>query len=303
MSNPQVVVVGDCLLDVLVRPESALRPDQDVPGQVHVAPGGAAANVAYHLRGQGLTVQLVASLGDDWAGRLLASHLAQQGIAWHGPRQRLQPTGAVAVLIGADAKRSMVSSPGASRVLPPWQEVVPTLAGAQALFLSGYVLQARDGVAWAARLADAAHKQGLEVWLDPVLPWPAEGFAALRGSLDGLVLNADEARTMTGCQTPEQALAQLLREAARVVVKLGSAGAIGAGRDSQLLWQPAPKVQAVDSTGAGDAFDAVLLAHTLRGATLAAALCAAVAAASAKVAHFGAQTTPDGRHMANGQEL
>src|SRR5690606_23844538 len=102
-----VVVVGDALLDVLVRPSEPMRTGADVPAAVVFGPGGQGANLAVRLARRGVSVQLVCALADDPAGHLLREALSGDGV-------RLRPvateaTGTVIVLVDAAGERTMLS--------------------------------------------------------------------------------------------------------------------------------------------------------------------------------------------------
>ncbi|MDQ6681936.1 MAG: carbohydrate kinase family protein, partial [Chloroflexota bacterium] len=76
----RVTVIGDALLDVLVRPSSAPSVGTDSPAQISVGPGGQGANVAVGLARRGLPVRLVAATGTDAGGRLLRDLLSAEGV-------------------------------------------------------------------------------------------------------------------------------------------------------------------------------------------------------------------------------
>ena len=85
--TPRVVVVGDAMLDVVVRPSASVAPTSDTPSRVRVGRGGAAANLAVAIASAdpGLEVVYVAAVGDDAAGELggaLAGGAARRASGW-----------------------------------------------------------------------------------------------------------------------------------------------------------------------------------------------------------------------------
>jgi ribokinase len=103
-----------------------------------------------------------------------------------------------------------------------------------------------------------------------------------------LLPNADEARLLTGCADPEQAARQLAARHRVVAVSLGADGALWV-EGSGVVHRPVRPATVVDTTGAGDAFAAGLLAAWLRGADAADALDAGLARAAAVVGRPGAR--------------
>jgi len=180
----------------------------------------------------------------------------------------------------------MLSDRGAAARLDPGD--LPSLRGVDHLHLSGYVLRdAGSRPAGVAALA-AARAAGASTSVDP----QATGVLSTEllrglGGIDLLLPNADELALLTGSADPRSATA-LLDVAGAVVVTHGSVGASWV--DSAGVWSaPAPAVDAVDATGAGDAFDAGLLAAWLSGAGPEEALAAGCAAGAAAVSRRGAR--------------
>ena len=280
---PRVVVVGDLAVDVLVAPSEAPTPGRDVPARILTTGGGSGANTAAWLAHLGVEATLVARIGDDAAGREAVADLRVSGVRTAVAVDADAATATVVVLLDADGERTMLSDRGAAAALAPVD--LPSLAGVDHLHLSGYVL--RDAGSRAAGLGAlaAAQAAGATTSLDP----QATGMvpAALLNGIDLLLPNADELEALTGSSDPASA-ATLLGGVGAVVVTHGAAGASwvdGGGVRSA----PAQAVQVVDPTGAGDAFDAGVLAAWLAGTGPAAALRAGCAAGAAAVSRRGAR--------------
>jgi sugar/nucleoside kinase (ribokinase family) len=173
-----------------------------------------------------------------------------------------RPTGTCVVLVDASGERTMLPDPGANEALP----VTPLPSGAAHVHVAGYALL-RPGSRPAARalLAEAA-AAGVPVSVGPssAAPLAAAGADAFLGWAGGalLVANRDELAVLGGTGDPEAAARALGRE---VVVTLGAEGALWSdGRAVERV--PAVAAEVVDTTGAGDAFAAGLLAARLAGA-------------------------------------
>jgi sugar/nucleoside kinase (ribokinase family) len=148
-ARPPLVCVGDLMVDVAVAaPE--LRRGGDVLGSVRLRPGGSAANVAVWAREAGAGARVTASRGDDLAGRLLAAALADRGVELHPAAPASAATGAMLV-VTESGERTFVADPGANLQLATG-DVTAALAGAAAVFVSGYPLL-RPGTRAAALLA------------------------------------------------------------------------------------------------------------------------------------------------------
>jgi len=279
----RVVVVGDLAVDVLVAPSQPPIPGRDVPARIVTTGGGAGANTAAWLADLGVEVTLVARVGDDAAGREAVAELRASGVRPAVAVDAGAPTATVVVLLDADGERTMLSDRGAAARLAP--DDLATLDGVDHLHLSGYVM--RDPGSRAAGLAAlaAARAAGVSTSVDPQATAAVPG--ALLQGIDLLLPNADELVALTGSPDPASA-ATLLDGVGAVVVTHGAAGASWVDRDG-LRSVAAPTVKVVDPTGAGDAFDAGVLAAWLAGAAPEAALAAGCAAGAAAVSRRGAR--------------
>jgi ribokinase len=286
LTAPAVVVIGDALLDVQVAPGGALRAGGDVPAEIRLGPGGQGANLAIRLARQGVAVTLVASLADDIAGTLVREALAVSGVVLRAVPA--PSTGSVVVLRSPDGERTMLSQ----RVAFGESVTPDLLADAAWVVVSGYLLLEPAGSALAELIADAGGRRalvGCSVPADDVEAWRTAA-ALLRPDL--LILNHQERSS--------------LRRAldARMTVITDADGAT-LTTDGVSLRADAPAgPPAVDTTGAGDAFAAGLLAAVAATdwppgeEVLGRALAAAVALASAVARVEGAQAAVAGERPA-----
>ncbi len=297
ITEPQLLTLGDLLLDVLVSGE--LRQEHDGAGMVQLSPGGSAASFAAAAVLQGAQVRFVGVVGNDTAGRLLVADLRERGI---DARVRVVPdavTGTVLVLRDFDGpgRPRMWSNPGASLGLRPADLDPGLFQTLDGFHLTGYSLL-RPGPRPAALHAIAqarASSPGLLFSLDPhpahlLADAGPEWFRALLAAVrpDLLLPNLEEGRLLAGADDPALIVDRLLALAPLVVLKLGAAGClIGWGTDRRHI--PAQAVAVVDSTGAGDAFAAGFVTAYLRQRDPLAAALAGTAAAAAVVAHSGAR--------------
>ena len=291
--RPRVVVVGDAGLDVVARYADPLTPGGDTRAAVSVEPGGAGANTAAWLAALGADPLLVARVGDDPAGQQVADGLAAAGVECAFTVDRAAPTCCVVVLVDRHGQRTMLADRGANGRFSPADLpdlVAAARAGARHLHLSGYLLlDASSRPAAVAALAGAA-AAGLTTSIDPqaarLITDPETFLTAVHG-VDLLLPNQAELAALTGSADPASAV-RLLDRVGAVAVTTASAGATWVDRDG-VVTVPGEPAACVDSTGAGDAFDAGLLVAWLAGAGPAEAVRAGVAAGTRAVGVVGAR--------------
>lgn len=263
--RPPVLVVGDVNTDVVVVLAGDPAPGSDRRAAISSRGGGAGANVAVHLAGLGVEVVLAGAVGDDAAGTGLTAELRAAGVRTALRTVPGMATGTVVSLVDSDGQRSMLTDRGANRELRA--EEVPLPAEGGHLHLSGYaLLDDRSRPAGLAALA-AARAAGATVSVDPASTGPLAASGVDRWLADTagatiLLPNRDEALLLAGCPDPVDAARALAGRHAAVAVSLGADGALWAAGNT-VLHRPAVPTSAVDTTGAGDAFTAGVLATWL----------------------------------------
>jgi sugar/nucleoside kinase (ribokinase family) len=289
MSGRRVVVVGDVMTDVVAALSGPVAHGSDTPARVVQRGGGAGANVAAWLARAGVTVTLIGRVGDDAPGREIAEGLRAEGVDARLATDPARHTGTCVVLVEPGGERSMLPDAGANAGL----EAVPLPEDASHLHMAGYALLHPGSRPAARAMLAEASARGLTVSVDPssAAPLARAGAAAflewIRG-VDLLLPNRDEAAVLTGMPDPKAAARALTAQAREVVVKLGAQGALWTDGNAPVR-APAVDVQVADTTGAGDAFAAGLLAARLAGAAPADALGAGCALAAEAVARHGAR--------------
>jgi sugar/nucleoside kinase (ribokinase family) len=283
----RVVVVGDVMTDIVAALSGPVAPGSDTAARITRRGGGAGANTAAWLARAGAPVTLLGRVGDDAEGRAAAAELAAEGVDLLLATDPARPTGACVVLVEPGGERSMLPDAGANAGL----EAVPLPAGAAHLHLAGYALLHPGSRPAARSLLAAARAAGLSVSVDPSSAAPLNrvgpaAFLEWVAGVDLLLPNRGEAAALTAIPDPKGAARALAGHAREVVVKLGAQGAMWSDGE-RLLRAPAVDVQATDTTGAGDAFAAGLIAARLGGADPADALGAGCALAAEAVARSG----------------
>jgi sugar/nucleoside kinase (ribokinase family) len=289
-----VIVVGDVIVDVVVRPLGPFNRGSDTPSRIAVTPGGSASNQAVAFAAAGAEVHLVGVVGDDELGRAASRSLAAAGVEVHLRVALGRQTGVVVALVDAAGQRSMLTDRGANLDLGP-QDLDPRLlAAGRHLHLSGYDLLDEVTRPAARAALEYAAAAGMTRSVDPCSAGPLSAvgrsdFLAWTEGVEWCCANLDEGRALTGALGPEEVLAGLRRHYREVALTLGGEGALFSGPGTELLRCPADRAAVVDTTGAGDAFTGTFLARRLRGDGPGPALRAALAAAAQVVATPGAR--------------
>jgi sugar/nucleoside kinase (ribokinase family) len=287
-----VSVVGGVQVDLVVTPVARLPPPGQTTfvGDMAMRVGGAGANAALALAELGMAVRLFGAVGDDRHGRWLADELSAAGLGGDLTVVAGAQTGMTVACEAHGRERSFLTLLGAAE---RWEAaLVPddAVSAASLLLCDYFCAPALRGEPSAGLLA-AARAGGARTYFDTA--WDPAGFPppardevlALLALTDVFLPNAAEACALAGASDARAAARTLQRASGGwVVVKLGPEGCHAAGPGGAELTEPAPAVEVTDTTGAGDAFNAGLVAALAGGAEWPAALRAATRLASAVVA-------------------
>lgn len=299
-SRLDLIVVGDCNPDLIVTgddvgPEFG-QAEKLVAGMSLVI-GGSASITAVAAARLGLRVALVAAVGDDPAGELILALLAREGVQTDAVTIRTGlPTGMTAVLSrGAD--RAILTAPGAMTTVTTADVPGTLLARARHLHVSSYFLLEEAIGASLATMLSTARARGLSTSLDtnydPAGRWGDQRLRAALTQADVFLPNEAEACGISGESELGRAARALAAAGRNVVIKLGAAGALcvpSAPAVPSLV--KVPQVRPLDTTGAGDCFNAAVITGMLQGLDLPDAValgCAVGAASTAAVGGTGAR--------------
>jgi sugar/nucleoside kinase (ribokinase family) len=290
-----VLIVGDVIDDIVVRPSSPLVPDSDTVAQITHAPGGSAANQAAWLASLGVPVRFVARVGAADVERH-RSALESGGVQAILVPDADAPTGTIVIVLGESGQRDMYTDRGANARLRGSDLPLSLLDGVDLLHVNGYALFSDDARQAMLRLVEESRRRETPITVDPCsaafLP-TASSFLDWTTGASVCFPNLDEAVVLTGCATADAAARALTAHYPVVVLKLGGDGVIVARRDEELVRLPAVADVVRDTTGAGDALCAGYLAAWLRGADAVVAAWAGLRLAARAVAVAGGR--PAGR--------
>lgn len=293
--QPQFIIIGDVSVDLVLGTLASwprIGTEQLLP-RSELRAGGSAANSALAARHLGLGPRLIGAIGNDDLAQWLRLQLA--GIPVELQTCASDTTMSVG-LMHADGERTFFTSCGHLQHLDPafvMERLPPATPGSIALFTAPFLLPGLRGH-YSLLLAQASAR-GYQVALDTGWPpesWTPEVLKEVEGWLahcDHLLVNELEAMSIAGTQDLDAAVpyvARLLRPGARLVVKLGAAGALGHvdGRTERYAAELAPEI--FDTVGAGDSFNTGYLAACLEQARLRDALAAGCRTAAAILPRF-----------------
>jgi len=287
-----VLVVGSLNMDLRIRTPRLPAPGETLTGSgFDTDGGGKGANQAVAAARQGARVAMLGAVGQDAHGAALLAALQADGIDTHAvERIAGTPSGTAAILLMPDGENSIVVIPGANHALTPERVRAQADRLRQARVVVAQLECPLDAVAEALAIAREA---GAVTVLNAAPVQPLGD--ALLGQLDWLVVNEIEAAALAGMPVPGPAEARAVAEQLRrrgprqVLVTLGAEGLVLAGPEGTLAL-PAPRVQAADTTGAGDTVVGALAAALAAGRPLREALTRAQAAAALAVTRLGTQS-------------
>ncbi|MNJ17745.1 Ribokinase [compost metagenome] len=293
----RLVVLGSVNADHVLRVPHFPRPGETLTGHSYqVVPGGKGANQAVAAARLGAAVSFIARIGDDAIGQQMKTGFANDGIDVSAVElDDKLPTGIAIIYVSDEGENSIGLSTEANGALDTAmvRRHEALIAGAHTLLLQLEV--PLESVFEAARLA---RSHGTRVVLNPA---PAQPLSAdLLALVDLITPNQTEAELLTGVKVSDEASAAQASARfhqmgiADVMITLGSQGVYCSNAKQQALI-PGFRVEAVDTTAAGDTFNGALLAAELAGADFKAAVRFAHGAAALSVTKFGAQSSIPGK--------
>ncbi|GLY70661.1 ribokinase [Amycolatopsis taiwanensis] len=284
-SSGRVVVVGSANVDLVVDvPRLPGGGETILGGQLRRSPGGKGANQAVAAaRAGGADTTFVGAVGADESGDLLVGSLEWAGVRTDLVDRVEAATGTALITVSPDGENTIVVAPGANT------HVEVGAAQANRIAAADVVLAQLEIPVDVVQAAAAARRPGALMALNaaPSRDLPAD----LWDALDLLIVNEHEAADLAAVPgAPDAAARALLRRVPAVIVTLGGDGCLVAERDREPVRVPAIRVEAVDTTGAGDTFCGVLAAGLARGLALPDAARVASAAAAVAVTRPGTHT-------------
>lgn len=291
--STQVIVVGSINMDMVVKTSHIPQPGETVlGGEFFMNPGGKGANQAVSIARLGGNVAFIGKIGDDIFGKQSYQLFDEEGVDTSGIlSDRNSPSGIALITVDEDGENSIVVAPGANARLKPEDVKLMSEKYPQGGIILLQLEIPMETVAFAAQLAC---DRG---WLVIVNPAPAnKHIHSLFPLIDILTPNVPEAEMLSGIcindiETAKQAAEHIHEQGVKnVIITLGKDGAavLDNGTFTHI---PAPVVDAVDTTAAGDVFNGALAVALSEGKNLTDATEFACGAASIAVTKMGAQSS------------
>ena len=287
-----IVVVGDVIDDIIVRPQSPIRTNTDTPALIERHPGGSSANTAAWLGHIGANVHFFGQVGEaDNARHTL--ELERFGVEAHLQSDTERSTGTIVIIVEGE-KRTMLTDRGANVIFDLDSVPQDLIAIAEYLHFTGHTIIDEPKRESVVRLIERASAHGVTVSIDPasagfITDFGVAEFLRLCDGAHILRPNEDEARVLSGIDDIEAATVKLTELFPLVVTTCGRDGVIVGQYGEALVHIPVEPVDVADPTGAGDSFNAGLLAGLARGLTPVDAARAAVIVAAEAVTAVGAR--------------
>ncbi len=283
MPGFDLLVLGDANPDLIVRggefPEFGQV--EKLVDEAHLAIGGSGAIAACGAARLGLRVAFAGVVGDDVFGRYMLDALTNRGVETRGILvDPTRPTG-LSVVLSRGNDRAMLTAPGTIADLRAEVVDPALLRDSRHVHVSSYYLQ-RGLRSDLPALFEEAHEAGATTSIDPNWDPAGEwdgGLLSLLFATDCFFPNSAEARAITGVDDVDVAAGALAERGAVVAVKFGQGGGLAMWQDEVVRSESIP-IDVVDTTGAGDSFDAGFLAGRLAGWSLSRCLQLAVACGS-----------------------
>lgn len=287
-----VVAVGHVLLDLRFLVDRFPGPDEEARiVDESRGVGGSAANVSISVRRLGLSSAIVAKVGLDSFARLAVDELLKEGVDISGLKiSAVSPTGFSVVVRDSQGRIVIYGFKGASEGLEPEDVDVSLIERARFV----HVASLRPDTT--LRVVEQASRLGKVVSWDPGRVLAAMGIEKLSGvvrHVTTVLANQREISLLTGVEDYREAARRVKSLGPRaVIVKRGPEGAYAVSDEGEVEVPAFPPPRVVDTTGAGDAFAAGLIASLARGYSFKYALRYASLVAAIKVSRLGSHATP-----------
>lgn len=288
----KIVVVGSSNVDITARVKRLPLPGETIGGAtLHHANGGKGANQAVAASRMGADVVLVTCLGDDASGKMLSAQFVADGIDTSYVKLSSTPTGTALIFVDENAENCIAVAPGSNNDLLPEdiEAARPCMEGVEF-----FLIQLEIPIPTIVRSVELADSLGLKVILNPA---PMKSLPDdLFGKIWLITPNQTEAEMLTGVHVATEedarkaAAALFAKGVKNVIITMGSKGSMVCTPEAA-EFVPSRKVQAIDTTGAGDVYNGALVAALADGKSIFEAARLATLASSVAVTRMGAQTS------------
>ena len=287
MSKAVIAVVGSAMIDLTAYATVIPAPGQTLEGELFTTGfGGKGANQAVIAAHCGAEVHFVGKLGKDLFGDSISENFKKLGIDAKYVERSETPNGVAHIWVDANGENRIVIIPGANHEIEfkKAKEAIESIADLAVVVAQ---CEIKQDVTLAA--FSAAKKRGCVTILNPAPYQPLS--EELLAVTDWIIPNETEFKELLGQAPTSDEVLKKFRPGKNSIVTLGSEGAVLISSDGHLTRVSAPKVNAVDTTGAGDAFVGVFAFALASGKNAEDAMKLGIKVASMSVTRKGAQSS------------
>ena len=295
MKPTVIAVVGSAMMDLTAYAQILPEPGQTLAGQHFTTGfGGKGANQAVMAARCGAEVHFIGKLGEDVFGGSILDNFVKVGINTDYVERSKTPTGVAHIWVDGDGENRIIIIPGANHEI----EIEKAVDAVNSIKdLSIVVAQCEIIQEVTLNAFRAAKARGCTTILNPA-PYQ-EISPELLELCDWIIPNETEFRELSGQLPTSDEILKSFRHGKNSVITLGSQGAVYISADGQLTKVSAPKVTAIDTTGAGDAFVGAFAYSLASGSDPVSAMTLGIKVASFSVTRKGAQSSyPDQAEIA-----
>ena len=287
MSKAVIAVVGSAMIDLTAYAAVIPAPGQTLEGDLFTTGfGGKGANQAVIAAHCGAEVHFVGKLGRDLFGDSIAENFKKLGIDSEYVERSDTPNGVAHIWVDANGENRIIIIPGANHEIESKKaiEAIESIAGLAVVVAQCEIKQEVTLAAFSA-----AKKRGCVTILNPAPYQPLS--EELLAVTDWIIPNETEFKELLGQDPTSDEVLKKFRPGKNSIVTLGSEGAVLITSEGNLTRVSAPKVNPVDTTGAGDAFVGVFAFGLASGKNPEDAMKLGVKVASMSVTRKGAQSS------------
>jgi ribokinase len=295
MKPTVIAVVGSAMMDLTAYAQILPEPGQTLAGQHFTTGfGGKGANQAVMAAHCGAEVHFIGKLGEDVFGGSIVDNFVKVGINTDYVERSETPTGVAHIWVDGKGENRIIIIPGANNEI----EIEKAVEAVNSIKdLSIVVAQCEIKQEVTLNAFRAAKARGCTTILNPA-PYQ-EISPELLELCDWIIPNETEFRELSGQLPTSDEILKSFRPRKNSIVTLGSQGAVYISADGQLTKVSAPKVTAIDTTGAGDAFVGAFAYSLASGSDAVSAMTLGIKVASFSVTRKGAQSSyPDQAEIA-----
>jgi ribokinase len=295
MKPTVIAVVGSAMMDLTAYAQILPEPGQTLAGQHFTTGfGGKGANQAVMAAHCGAEVHFIGKLGEDVFGGSILDNFMKVGINTDYVERSKTPTGVAHIWVDGKGENRIIIIPGANHEIEI-EKAVDAIDSIKDLSIVVAQCEIKQEVTLNA--FRAAKARGCTTILNPA-PYQ-EISPELLELCDWIIPNETEFRELSGQLPTSDEILKSFRPRKNSIVTLGSQGAVYISADGQLTKVSAPKVTAIDTTGAGDAFVGAFAYSLASGSDAVSAMTLGIKVASFSVTRKGAQSSyPDQAEIA-----